>query len=78
MEVKNGIIIDGVLHEMANENIPCNLCSLLRICGKSENEEYAICLCTLMNCGGFVDRGRVKIEKMTISHPTHDHISRQR
>ena len=27
MEVKNGIIIDGVLHEMTSENVPCNQCS---------------------------------------------------
>ena len=45
MEVKNGIIIDGLLHEMASENVPCNQCSLLRICSKSEKEEYSICLC---------------------------------
>ena len=51
MEVKNGIIIDGVLHEMTSENVPCNQCSLLRICSKSEKEEYSICLCALMNCG---------------------------
>ena len=62
MEIKNGIIIGGVLHEMASENVPCNQCSLLRIC-KSEKEEYAICLCALMNCDGFVNRGKVKIEK---------------
>lgn len=66
MEVKNGIIIDGVLHEMTSENVPCNQCSLLRICSKSEKEEYSICLCTLMSCDGFVNRGKVtdiKIDK---------------
>ena len=63
MEVKNGIIIDGVLHEMTSENVPCNQCSLLRICSKSEKEEYSVCLCALMNCDGFVNRGKVKIDK---------------
>lgn len=32
MEVKNGIIIDGVLHEAMNyssSNISCNVCSLV-------------------------------------------------
>ena len=48
---------------MTSENVPCNQCSLLRICSKSEKEEYAICLCALMNCDGFVNRGKVKIEK---------------
>lgn len=63
MEIKNGIIINGVLHEMTSENVPCNQCSLLRIYSKSEKEEYSVCLCALMNCDGFVNRGIVKIEE---------------
>lgn len=39
MEVKNGIIIDGVLHEAVNyssSNISCNMCSLREQCDKLE------------------------------------------
>lgn len=63
MNVKNGIIIDGMFHEMTNENVPCDKCSLLRMCNESDGSEPYICLCTLMNCDGFINRGKVKIEK---------------
>mgnify|MGYP000599361290 CR=1 FL=1 len=43
MEIKNGIIIDGVLHEIASirEKHPCDNCSLQEKCDK-------IVLCTLI------------------------------
>ena len=52
MEVKNGIIIDGVLHEMSktfNENFDCSECSLCKECKecKMEHESY---LCNVMGC----------------------------
>ena len=66
MEIKNGIIIDGVLHEMASirEKHPCDNCSLQEKCDK-------IVLCTLIagrhnSDERFVNRGKVtdiKIDK---------------
>ncbi|MBS6411904.1 MAG: hypothetical protein KH414_15345 [Tannerella sp.] len=68
MEVKNGIIIDGVLHEMSesfNINFDCSKCSLNKECNECEmkNEAY---LCDVMGCFCFVNRGKVadiKIDK---------------
>lgn len=45
MEINNGIIIDGVLHEMSktfNENFVCSECSLRDLC---QNEFGNACLC---------------------------------
>ena len=64
MEVKNGIIIDGVLHEMielidaSNINFDCSKCSLNKECNKCKmrNEAY---LCDVMGCFFFVNRGKV-------------------
>lgn len=61
MEIKNGIIIDGVLHEMSktfNENFDCSKCSLNKECEECEmrNELY---LCDVMGCFCFVNRGKV-------------------
>jgi hypothetical protein len=61
MEIKNGIIIDGVLHEMSktfNENFVCSECSLCKECKecKMEHESY---LCDVMACFFFVNRGKV-------------------
>ena len=68
MEVKNGIIIDGVLHEMIDAftiNFDCSKCSLRKECNecKMEHETY---LCNVMGCFCFVSRGKVteiKIDK---------------
>lgn len=71
MEVKNGIIIDGVLHEMVEPidafcmNFDCSKCSLRKECNecKMEHETY---LCNVMGCFCFVNRGKVteiKIEE---------------
>lgn len=61
MEIKNGIIIDGVLHEMSDafiENFDCSECSLCKECKecKMEHESY---LCNVMGCFFFVNRGKV-------------------
>jgi hypothetical protein len=74
MEIKNGIIIDGVLHEMVDKNklidasslnFDCSKCSLNKECKecKMRNELY---LCDVMGCFFFVSRGKVtdiKIDK---------------
>ena len=61
MEIKNGIIIDGVLHEMSktfNEKFDCSECSFCKECKecKMEHESY---LCNVMGCFCFVNRGKV-------------------
>lgn len=63
MEVKNGIIIDGVLHEAAQDNIHCASCSLYEKCAEVN---YTACITDLFSCGGFINRGKVadiKIDK---------------
>lgn len=64
MEINNGIIIDGVLHEMielidvSNLNFDCSKCSLNKEREKCNmrNELY---LCDVMGCFFFVNRGKV-------------------
>lgn len=60
MEVKNGIIIDGVLHEALNncENyIDCDSCSLSELCDRISIET---CLCYYFSSkNGFINRGEV-------------------
>lgn len=61
MEVKNGIIIDGVLHEMIDAftiNFDCTKCSLLKECDECEMKHKTY-LCTVMGCFCFVSRGKV-------------------
>lgn len=67
MEVKNGIIIDGVLHEAVNysNDSYCSICSLRKECDELENrcDEW---ICRLIDCTYFVNRGKVtdiKIDK---------------
>lgn len=71
MEIKNGIIIDGVLHEMVELidarclDFDCSKCSLNKECNECEmkNEAY---LCDVMGCFCFINRGKVtdiKIDK---------------
>lgn len=71
MEVKNGIIIDGMLHEMVEPNdascinFDCSKCSLRNECNecKMMHETY---LCNVMGCFYFINRGEVtdiKIDK---------------
>lgn len=61
MEVKNGIIIDGVLHEMVSirENYSCDNCSLQGTCDKTD-----FFLCTVItgrhnSDERFINRGKV-------------------
>lgn len=64
MEINNGIIIDGVFHEMVELidasciNFDCSKCSLRKECNKCKmrNEAY---LCDVMGCLYFVNRGKV-------------------
>lgn len=58
MEIKNGIIIDGVLHEAVQNNIKCPSCSLYEKCAEMY---YASCMTDLFSCGGFVNRGKVTV-----------------
>ena len=62
MEVKNGIIIDGVLHEAANYNkgSDCDTCSLRKECDKFERHcnEW---LCKFLGCWYFINRGKVTV-----------------
>lgn len=51
MEVKNGIIIDGVLHEAVQDKIGCEKCSLLSVCFNV--------VCGITDCEAFVNRGKV-------------------
>lgn len=62
MEVKNGIIIDGVLHEAVNycNGNDCNVCSLRKECEELENrcDEW---ICNFIDCEYFVNRGKVTV-----------------
>lgn len=55
MEVKNGIIIDGVLHELVNTNSEayCDDCSLYSI------RHQSILMCYMLGGDIFVSRGKV-------------------
>lgn len=56
MEIKNGIIIDGVLHE-SSEGF-CNECSLSRECYNLLDDNY----CAMLDLGigqCFISRGKV-------------------
>ena len=55
MEVKNGIIIDGVLHEAVQYKINCKRCSLLSVCHKFN------AVCAVIGCEAFVERGKVTV-----------------
>ena len=53
--IKNGIIIDGVLHEAVQYKINCKRCSLLSVC----HEFNAVC--AVIGCEAFVERGKVTV-----------------
>lgn len=66
MEVNNGIIIDGVLHEYAEvEHLSCKQqCANCSLCDLCKNEfKDPICNLFLYSMGIFVNRGKVKVEK---------------
>ena len=44
MEIKNGIIIEGVLHEAVQDNIHCASCSLYEKCAEVN---YTACITDL-------------------------------
>ena len=60
MEVKNGIIIDGVLHELVEtERNNCSKCSLWNKCG---NSDYLICDVFGIGIGEyFISHGKVTV-----------------
>lgn len=64
MEVKNGIVIDGVLHEgIVMKYANCDGCSLMTICNEMRGDDA---LCAIIDCDKFVNRGKVteiKIDK---------------
>lgn len=60
MEVKNGIIIDGVLHEGLDECETINSCDSCSLY-KAERCNGA---CDLLRVVRFVNRGKVKVEKV--------------
>lgn len=47
MEVKNGIIINGELHEGVEETVSCSLCSLYNVCAELN---YAVCPAEILKC----------------------------
>jgi hypothetical protein len=50
MKIKNGIIIDGVLHEGIYETVSCSDCSMEDICIKLKGIDT---MCCILNCDGF-------------------------
>lgn len=68
MEVKNGIIIDGVLHELKPSNAKgCKRCSLYGLCYEDFGDN-ALCNILLesdeiMESPMFFSRGKVKVER---------------
>ena len=63
MEIKNGIIIDGVLHEAIikselDSEFYCEDCSLYSFCHGGFDEK-----CAMFSADGFVIHGKVKIDK---------------
>lgn len=59
MEIKNGIIIDGVLHEgIVMRNAHCDGCSLIAICHEIRGNDA---LCAIINCDKFVNRGKATV-----------------
>lgn len=65
MEVKNGIIIDGVLYEAVQNSIRCDLCSLYEKCAEMD---YSACMPDFFSCGGFVNRGKVTVAPCRETH----------
>lgn len=58
LEVKNGIIIDGVLHEATyNSDASCEDCSLAELC---YNDDISDAFCSgTFDCGIFINRGKL-------------------
>lgn len=66
MEINNGIIINGELHELVEvKGSKCGVCSLDKQCDNKEWNDRRQ-LCSLYGNGtneAFVNRGKVKVEK---------------
>lgn len=68
MEIKNGIIIDGVLHELKeSKSKDCKKCSLYHLC---EEEFGTMCICwigldykSIKESPMFINRGKIKVVK---------------
>lgn len=59
MNIKDGIIIKGEYHKkLIKFNISCSQCSLKDYCDVVDNN-YAVWLCTVHNCFGFANCGKV-------------------
>lgn len=70
MQVRNGIIIDGVLHELReSKSKDCKQCSLLHLC---ENEFEPSCICwvglqseSIKETPMFINRVKLIVRKMS-------------
>lgn len=59
MEIKNGVIIDGVLHEgIVMRNAHCDGCSLIAICHEIHGDDA---LCAIIDCDKFVNLGKATV-----------------
>lgn len=59
MEIEDGIIVNGKFHKKVMElNISCPQCSLKSYCDVVDNN-YDVWLCTVHNCFGFANCGKV-------------------
>lgn len=72
MKIKNGIIIDGVLHEAVQYKINCKRCSLLSVC-----HEFNV-VCAVIGCEGFVNRGKVTVTPCRETHKNVGEIYRNK
>ena len=63
MEVKNGIIIDGELHEAVNYCNDCDECTICSIRSECEEleERCGGWICRIIDCMYFVNRGKVTV-----------------
>ena len=53
MKIKNGIIIDGVLHEGIYETVSCSDCSMEDICIKLKDIDTMCCILNCHGCHGY-------------------------
>lgn len=61
MDIRKGIIVDGILHEGIDAQVlSCPNCSLYSLCAKNN---YSVCLEDVLDCGGFIEIGKIKIER---------------
>lgn len=58
MNIEDGIIINGELHEGVEKTVSCSLCSLYNVCAELN---YAVCPAEILRCESFVNRGKVTV-----------------